>query len=773
MNTVAPSPPMRFDWQIVESTSALDAAIAYVNGGALPVFLHGIVDGKCTDGNPDCRSQGKHPVLTSWQKAVARDELAIRDQFARLRIRSPNVGLVLGEQPGGEYVIAIDIDDAGRFDALIGDYGALPPAPRCDSGRGYRLFYQLPPAVPIQRFKNVTGIGGERGVDAKVKGGQVVVAPSLHISGKRYEWTQFGAITELPMTWVDALIPEPMPPPFAREYTPKTIQADARARGRLERYLEKAVIEECSRLARMPEGQRNTYLYRKAVSLLALVNGCFLPARWGYVLSELSRAASDAGLPANEVRRTLASAESFVTREGATRTPALAPVPSSAPPANGSAPSAAPGEPPPVQPFRPTIVLVQDRGQNAAITENVARLLTQHADWGGGPRHDRFSDMIYWPSPRPKMLVPGGATYNGKIDRSAVQAWCLENFSVRVGLEIADEGVRIAARRTWFDSLIDWVNALPAWDGVPRLDSWLWTYCGCKNNAYYRMTGRSWVRGCIERALTPGLLVDIVPILVGNQQTNKNYAIEILFRSELPEAPWLNIMGKFDPDSLGMKRLTTTRWIIHDDEFKAKDVKQLDRLKSWISMTDEQYLAKFEMDVSVRQRRALLICSTNDEQMLYDSTGNRRWVPWRFGVVDIEALRRDRLQLFAEAKESAPWREGLDWSVIEKYTSKAEVSDPLRERLLRLATFRRTETNGSPSDPEWVGWLTSDQLSELLGVSPEKADQMFATRLGRAVSSIGGYTKRTGRSAGQIRFYRPPTPIDLQRMRDDLDEPDN
>lgn len=783
MNNATPA-GMHFEWCIDENMSALDAALTYVQGGAQPVFLHGIAsvdEKKCTCSHKEkCRSQGKHPILNNWQGNIAKEEIAVRDQFARIKIAPVNVGLVLGGQPSGDYLIAIDVDNEERLDHLTGEFGALPKTPRCDSGRGYRLFYKLPTGIPTDRLKNVTGIGGESGVDAKVKGGQVVVAPSLHVNGKRYAWItdSMGALADLPMTWVDGLISEPMPPPFARDYTPETIRADDRAKRKLERYLEKAVIEECSRLARLPEGQRNTYLHRKAISLLSLVNGCFIPARWAYVLSELDRAARAAGLDAREIRKTLTSAENYVSKSGATRgpRPVVEPPPISSPPpngANGAPPSspptdppASPGAPPPPDPL--LIILIQDRGRNADITENVARLLAHHPDWAGGPRHDRFTDSIYWPSPRPSMLVPGGNTYNGKIDRSAIQAWCLQHFGVRVGLEIADEGVRCAARRHWFDSLIDWVNALPPWDGVNRLDTWLITYMGCRDNAYHRTTGRSWLRACIERALCPGLLVDIVPILVGHQRTNKNYAIKVLFKQpEHIDEKWLSIMGKFDPDRLDLKRMTITRWIIHDDEFKAKDIKLLDRVKSWVSMEDEQYLAKYEMDLSVKLRRALLVCSTNDEQMLYDSTGNRRWLPWEVGTVDVDALSRDRLQLFAEAKASVSWRAGLDFDLIEKQTIRSEVADPLRERLLRLVTELVSFTDGTRK-PRWQGWISQDELCELLGVTPEKADQSFAIRLGRAISSIGGYTKRTGNGAGCIRFYRPPSPIDAEKVRQDL-----
>jgi hypothetical protein len=418
------------------------------------------------------------------------------------------------------------------------------------------------------------------------------------------------------------------------------------------------------------------------------------------------------------------------------------------------------------------IDLVQDGGKNAPIAENVARLLCLHEDWNGGPRFDMYSDRVYWPKNRPKPLSTGRDPYT-RTDRAPVQAWCIQH-NVRCGLDVCEEGIRVASQRNTYNSLTEWVRDLPEWDKEPRLERWLHTYFGCKDTLYHRTTGRSWLRGVIERALAPGLLVDIVPVLIGDQRANKNYAIQVLFESERLEAPWLSIMGKFDPDRLDLKRLATTRWILHDDEFKAKDPKLLDRIKSWVSQTDEQYMPKYEMDLAVRLRTALLICSSNDEQVLYDMTGNRRWVTWKVGLttggrIDIEALKRDRLQLFAEAKASTlSWRDGLDFDLIEKNTASSEVVDPLRERLLRLCSEPRRDLSGSILPPAWTGWITQDALCELLGVSPEKADQSFAVRLGRAVSGIKGYSKRTGKGAGCLRFYRSPDPVSATTVRQDL-----
>jgi hypothetical protein len=52
-------------------------------------------------------------------------------------------------------------------------------------------------------------------------------------------------------------------------------------------------------------------------------------------------------------------------------------------------------------------------------------------------------------------------------------------------------------------------------------------------------------------------------------------------------------------------------------------------------------------------RQFVLVGTTNQELILHDATGNRRYLPVRVRGIDIEALKRDREQLLAEAIELA------------------------------------------------------------------------------------------------------------------------
>ena len=229
--------------------TVLDHAIAMASAGFLPIPVNvPLADGKCTCRKPECPSPGKHPVEKAWQRKQLKTEQEARDAFQGYKF-TPNLGMVLGEQQSGDYVIAIDFDDDDRALKLLDEYGELPPTATSRSKRGNRMLFIVPPDVPRDRIKNITGLGGEPGVDVKVKGGQIVIPPSLHPSGVSYVWVQTGTLAELPTGWCIAILSKPEVPSSIAEYTPQRLRDDKKATRRMEKYLEAAVIDEARLLS--------------------------------------------------------------------------------------------------------------------------------------------------------------------------------------------------------------------------------------------------------------------------------------------------------------------------------------------------------------------------------------------------------------------------------------------------------------------------------------------------------------------------------------------
>ena len=102
-----------------------------------------------------------------------------------------------------------------------------------------------------------------------------------------------------------------------------------------------------------------------------------------------------------------------------------------------------------------------------------------------------------------------------------------------------------------FDSLFDHLEALPTWDKVPRLDSWLIDYCGAEASPYVREAGATWLVAAIVRAYEPGTKFDYMPVLLGGQGVGKSTALRLVpWRTRCPRG------SRSDPRHLdtGMRR---------------------------------------------------------------------------------------------------------------------------------------------------------------------------------------------------------------------------
>jgi hypothetical protein len=673
-----------------------------------------------------------------------RSEQAVRDTFQQLRF-VPNVGMVLGEQQSGDYVLAIDFDDDDRALKLLDEYGELPATATSRSKRGNRMLFIVPPDVPRDRLKNVTGLGGEPGVDVKVKGGQIVIPPSLHPSGVSYSWVQTGALAELPPGWALAILSRPEPPKWIAEYTPQRFRDDRKAQKRAEKYLEAAVIDEARLLSLVTEGARNTSFHMSLCRLLPVAQWTRLATGHGYVVRELSSAARATGLKENEIHSTVASAERWLKESGAVRMPME--VMAGAAPMSTPAPEQAP------DPGEKEIKLIMDGGTPAKCAENVARLLLEHADWQGGPRLDTFTDTIVWPSTTPKPLASLQRSSPSLIDddETALQGWLLARpyiQRVKVGVDTVGMGIRLAARRKTFDSLKERVESLPKWDGSPRLSKWLVKLAGARDTEVNKLFGRRWLISCIARALNPGCVADGALVLEGDQGIGKNRLVTAIFG----EAPWVQSIGAYKVgQDIEADRIAGSSWIVHDDEMSVRR-SEIDALKAWISRREDTYRPPYGRNLVTRPRRAVLICSTNRKQYLEDER-NRRFWPVPCGVIDVALAVQWGAQLLAEAMVAYRAGEGWTistsdpmWSKVDEEQADRRVRDPVEDNIRSALK--------SLGNPETI---TISKLADQVGLRPERLDRSIEMRYGAILRDIGYFRDRVTTEEGRTYLFRKTT----------------
>jgi hypothetical protein len=167
----------------------LPAALAYAQKLGWPVIpLHSVKDGHCTCNRVACKNQGKHPLgnlVPNGLKDASVDPEVIT-QWWRTAPWA-NIGVVTGAVSG---LVVLDVDtikggDESLFE-IQQERGKLPDTVMAVTGSGGNHYLLKHPGPEIKIKNSVSNLG--RGLDIRGDGGYIVVAPSLHLHGRRYEW---------------------------------------------------------------------------------------------------------------------------------------------------------------------------------------------------------------------------------------------------------------------------------------------------------------------------------------------------------------------------------------------------------------------------------------------------------------------------------------------------------------------------------------------------------------------------------------------------------
>jgi Virulence-associated protein E/RepB DNA-primase from phage plasmid len=227
------------------------------------------------------------------------------------------------------------------------------------------------------------------------------------------------------------------------------------------------------------------------------------------------------------------------------------------------------------------------------------------------------------------------------------------------------------ALRNRFHPVREYLDSLK-WDGEPRIDRWLKTYGGAEDSPYTRAVGLHWLTAAVRRVRQPGVKFDELLVLESPQGTNKSTALRILaVRDE-----WFSDNVVLGSDSKKVIEGTQGNWIIEAAELHGMSAAKSEQLKSFLSrQVDKARLSYDRLPKSV-QRQSVFVGTTNSKHYLNDPTGNRRIWPVKIKEFDLEQLRRDVDQLWAEA--AAREATGVDIHLEEALWKAAAVEQEAR-----------------------------------------------------------------------------------------------
>ncbi len=256
----------------------------------------------------------------------------------------------------------------------------------------------------------------------------------------------------------------------------------------------------------------------------------------------------------------------------------------------------------------------------------------------------------------------------------AVREAIVVRFSFDPGKDIVQEALERLCESNRFDPVCDYLDGL-SWDGKPRLDRWLIDYMGAEDTPLNRAFGRKTLVAAVRRARQPGCKFDFMLVLEGPQGAGKSRAVQILAVSE---DNYSDQPIKWD-DPKQQQEAVSNKWICEVGELVGLRKADVEHVKNFLSRTKDRARPAYGRYVEERPRRCIFIGTVNGGKKagyLTDQSGGRRFWPVEVGTIDLEALQRDRDQLWAEAAAVEKTGEGL--SIDPELYEAAAVQQELR-----------------------------------------------------------------------------------------------
>lgn len=245
---------------------------------------------------------------------------------------------------------------------------------------------------------------------------------------------------------------------------------------------------------------------------------------------------------------------------------------------------------------------------------------------------------------------PAGIKFWRDADTAQLKAW-LDMHYLPFSSRNHDVVFTAVSDNRRFHPVREYLDGLVPWDKTPRLETFFIERFKADDTRYVRLASRKTFVAAVARIYRPGIKFDHIFTLDGIQGIGKSTVWKVLAGIEyFSDALSLTDME----DKAGAEKLQGF-WIVEIGELAGMKKAEIERVKSFITTTDDKYRPSYGRVVESHPRQCIMVATVNGENgYLRDITGNRRfWVVkcrQTEQKVSWEITPELRDQIWAEAK---------------------------------------------------------------------------------------------------------------------------
>lgn len=371
---------------------------------------------------------------------------------------------------------------------------------------------------------------------------------------------------------------------------------------------------------------------------------------------------------------------------------------------------------------------VSDKKKPIGSLRNMVYVLANDARWDERIRWSLFEEVV---------VLDGKPLRDNDLSKMAI--WIDDVYDVRGSSDNLHRAVICVAEEHAFHGVRDWLGGT-VWDGEPRLDLLLSRYFGAEDTPLHRRCSAGWLIGACARVFEPGCQLDTMLMLIGGQGVGKSRACAAL----VPDRAWFGD-STFDIANKDAFINLHGKWIYELAECESLKKASDDARKAFITSRVDRYRKPFGRLAEDHPRQVVFVATTNNTEVLTDPTGARRFWTVLVGDPDLDALVRDRDQLFAEAV--VRYRAGEPWHL------DAEHAALLVEAQRQFEVPEAWEAVIEPwVERQEAPFTVEDAMREGLGLSVDRWTPKVRQRVGKALARLG-CTKTRPRSEGARRVW--------------------